>query len=137
MALETLLPLLASGETVSGVELAARAGLTRAAIWKQIETLRALGLPVASSGAGYRAPWPLQLLDPARIRAALGADHAAALGGLEVHWQLDSTSSELQRRSATAADLSMVLAETQSAGRGRRGRPWLSPPGLNIHLSCL
>jgi BirA family biotin operon repressor/biotin-[acetyl-CoA-carboxylase] ligase len=137
MAIEALLPLLARGETVSGVELAARAGLTRAAIWKQIETLRALGLPVASSGAGYRAPWPLQLLDPARIRAALGADHAAALGGLEVHWQLDSTSSELQRRSVTAADLSMVLAETQSAGRGRRGRPWLSPPGLNIHLSCL
>jgi BirA family biotin operon repressor/biotin-[acetyl-CoA-carboxylase] ligase len=129
MALETLLPLLASGETVSGVELAARAGLTRAAIWKQIETLRALGLPVASSGAGYRAPWPLQLLDPARIRAALG--------GLEVHWQLDSTSSELQRHIAAAADLSMVFAETQSAGRGRRGRPSLSPPGLNIHLSCL
>ncbi|MGN6329574.1 MAG: biotin--[acetyl-CoA-carboxylase] ligase [Rhodanobacter sp.] len=137
MAVEALLPLLASGETVSGVELAARVGLTRAAIWKQIETLRALGLPVASGGAGYRLPWPLQLLEPARIRAALDAAHVAALGGLEVHWQLDSTSSELQRRGASAADLSMVLAETQSAGRGRRGRPWLSPPGLNIHLSCL
>jgi BirA family biotin operon repressor/biotin-[acetyl-CoA-carboxylase] ligase len=137
MAVEALLPLLASGETVSGVELAARAGLTRAAIWKQIETLRALGLPVASGSAGYKVPWPLQLLDAARIRAALSAAHAAALGGLEVHWQLDSTSSELQRRGASAADLSMVLAETQSAGRGRRGRPWLSPPGLNIHLSCL
>ena len=46
-------------------------------------------------------------------------------------------SSELQRRLATAADLSMVLAESQSAGRGRRGRDWLSPPALNIYLSCL
>ncbi|KQX97320.1 biotin--acetyl-CoA-carboxylase ligase [Rhodanobacter sp. Root480] len=137
MAIEALLPLLASGETVSGVELAARAGLTRAAIWKQIETLRALGLPVESGGAGYKVPWPLQVLDAARIRASLSADHVAALGGLEVHWQLDSTSSELQRHIAAAADLSMVFAETQSAGRGRRGRTWLSPPGLNIHLSCL
>ncbi|HXD38601.1 MAG TPA: biotin--[acetyl-CoA-carboxylase] ligase [Rhodanobacter sp.] len=137
MAIEALLPLLASGETVSGVELAARAGLTRAAIWKQIEALRALGLPVESGSAGYKVPWPLQVLDPARIRAALSARHVAAMGGLEVHWQLDSTSSELQRRIATAADLSMVFAETQSAGRGRRGRTWLSPPGLNIHLSCL
>ena len=137
MAVEALLPLLASGETVSGVELAARAGLTRAAIWKQIETLRALGLPVASGSAGYKVPWPLQLLEAGRIRAALSADHVAALGELEVHWQLDSTSSELQRRIAAAADLGMVFAETQSAGRGRRGRTWLSPPGLNIYLSCL
>ena len=137
MAIEALLSLLASGETVSGVELAARAGLTRAAIWKQVETLRALGLPVASGSAGYTVPWPLQLLDPARIRAGLSAGHVAVLGGLDVHWQLDSTSSELQRRIADAADLSMVFAETQSAGRGRRGRTWLSPPGLNIHLSCL
>jgi BirA family biotin operon repressor/biotin-[acetyl-CoA-carboxylase] ligase len=137
LAIEALLPLLASGETVSGVELATRVGLTRAAIWKQVDTLRALGLPVEAGCAGYRVPWPLQLLEPERIRAALSADPVAAMGGLEVHWQLDSTSSELQRRVADALDLSMVFAETQSAGRGRRGRTWLSPPGLNIHLSCL
>jgi BirA family biotin operon repressor/biotin-[acetyl-CoA-carboxylase] ligase len=137
MAIEALLPWLASGETVSGGELAARVGLTRAAIWKQVETLRALGLPVVSGSAGYNVPWPLQLLDAARIRAALSADHVAAMGGLEVHWQLDSTSSEVQRRIITAPDFSMVFAETQSAGRGRRGRTWLSPPGLNIYLSCL
>ena len=133
-----LLALLAPGEPVSGAALAAQAGVTRAAIWKQVETLRARGVPVDARGSnGYCLPWPLQMLDAERIRAALPMPWARSLGTLEVHGELDSTSSELQRRLATAADLSMVLAESQSAGRGRRGRAWLSPPGLNIYLSCL
>jgi BirA family biotin operon repressor/biotin-[acetyl-CoA-carboxylase] ligase len=133
-----LLAELAAGTPRSGVELAARAGVTRAAVWKQIEALRARGVPIEAGGAsGYRLPWPIQLLDAAAIRAALPATVARRLGALEVHWELDSTSSELQRRGTAASDLSFVLAETQSAGRGRRGRHWLSPPGLNLYLSCL
>jgi len=138
MQAQQLLAALASGEAISGAQLADRAGVTRAAIWKQVEALRARGVPVEARGAaGYRLPWPVQLLDAARIRAALPRACASRLGALEVHWELDSTSSELQRRLADAADLSMVLAETQTAGRGRRGRSWLSPPGLNLYLSCL
>jgi len=133
----SLLAMLASGEATSGVALAAQAGLTRAAIWKHVEALRVLGLPVTSGPQGYALPWPVQWLDPDRIRASLAPAQANTLGALEVHWQLDSTSSELQRRLGSVADLSMVLAETQCAGRGRRGRAWLSPPGLNIYLSCL
>jgi len=133
-----LLALLADGEPLSGVGLAVQGGVTRAAIWKQVEALRARGVPIeARGGAGYCLPWPLQMLDTKRIRAALPAPLARALGGLEVHWELDSTSSELQRRGNAAKDLSVVLAETQRAGRGRRGREWLSPPGLNLYLSCL
>lgn len=133
-----LLALLAPGEPVSGAALAAQAGVTRAAIWKQVEALRARGVPVEARGrAGYCLPWPVQMLDAARIRAALPSPWVRSLGMLEVHGELDSTSSELQRRLATAADLSMVLAESQTAGRGRRGRSWLSPPGLNLYLSCL
>jgi len=133
-----LLAELAAGNPLSGVELAARAGVTRAAIWKQVQALRVRGVPIEASGAGgYRLPWPIQLLDAACIQAALPAIVVKRLGALEVHWELDSTSSELLRRSAAAPDLSMVLAETQSAGRGRRGRAWLSPPGLNLYLSCL
>jgi len=138
MQAQELLAVLATGEAVSGAQLAERAGVSRAAIWKQVEALRARGLPVQARGtAGYRLPWPLQLLDAARIRAALPRACATRLGALEVHWELDSTSSELQRRQSEAADLSVVLAETQAAGRGRRGRHWLSPPGLNLYLSCL
>jgi len=135
---QQLLAALASGEAVSGAQLADRSGVTRAAIWKQVETLRARGVPVEARGAaGYRLPWPVQLLDATRIRAALPRTCATRLGALEVHWELDSTSSELQRRLGETADFSMVLAETQTAGRGRRGRSWLSPPGLNLYLSCL
>lgn len=131
----TLLCELASGEALSGAALARRLGLTRAAVWKHIEYLRARGLPVlAQKGAGYRLPWPIQLLDVERVRAGLGGLRP---GALEVHWELDSTSSELQRRGADAPDFSVILAETQLAGRGRRGRGWLSPPGVNLYLSCL
>jgi BirA family biotin operon repressor/biotin-[acetyl-CoA-carboxylase] ligase len=133
-----LLALLAEGEPLSGAGLAGQAGVTRAAIWKQVEALRARGVPIEARGtAGYRLPWSLQMLDAEEIRAALPTPLAHSLGALEVHWELDSTSSELQRRGAAARDFSVVLAETQSAGRGRRGRPWLSPPGLNVYLSCL
>ncbi|HEY0198156.1 MAG TPA: biotin--[acetyl-CoA-carboxylase] ligase [Rhodanobacter sp.] len=133
-----LLAALAGGETLSGAKLAAQTGVTRAAIWKQIEALRARGVPIEAPGtAGYRLPWPLQMLDVAQIRAVLTPSLAGSLGALEVHWELDSTSSELQRRGGDAKDFSMVLAETQTAGRGRRGREWLSPPGLNLYLSCL
>jgi BirA family biotin operon repressor/biotin-[acetyl-CoA-carboxylase] ligase len=132
-----LLAVLASGEALSGSRLAAEAGITRAAIWKQIEALRQRGVPIESAGAaGYRLPWPIQMLDEQAIRAALPVAVARWLGALEIHWEIDSTSSELQRRGG-AADFSVVMAETQTAGRGRRGRSWLSPPGMNIYLSCL
>ncbi|WNL45638.1 biotin--[acetyl-CoA-carboxylase] ligase [Dyella sp. BiH032] len=138
MQAQHLLALLAPGEPLSGERLAEQAGVTRAAIWKQIQALRSRGVPIEARGAaGYRLPWPLQMLDAKRIRAAVPAASRKRLGELEVHWELDSTSSELQRRGSGAADLSVVIAETQSAGRGRRGRTWLSPPGLNLYLSCL
>jgi BirA family transcriptional regulator, biotin operon repressor / biotin---[acetyl-CoA-carboxylase] ligase len=138
MLARDVLAALAPGEALSGALLARQGGVTRAAIWKQVEALRSRGLPVESRGtAGYQLPWRLQMLDEGTIRSALPAPLAHRLGALEVHWELDSTSSELQRRGAEAVDLSVVMAETQSAGRGRRGRRWLSPPGLNLYLSCL
>jgi BirA family biotin operon repressor/biotin-[acetyl-CoA-carboxylase] ligase len=133
-----LLAALAGGETLSGARLAAATGVSRTAIWKQVEALRGRGVPVQSHGsAGYSLPWPLQMLDAEAIRTALPGAVRRRLGALDLYWEIDSTSSELQRRGAQAPDLSVVLAETQNAGRGRRGRAWLSPPGLNLYLSCL
>ena len=133
MTTRALLQALATGVPVSGAMLATQLGISRAAVWKQIEQLRARGLPVAArAGQGYALPYPLELLDAAAIRAA------AAPGALiEVHAALDSTSSELLRRAEQAADQTFVFAELQSAGRGRRGRVWLAPPALNLTFSVL
>jgi BirA family transcriptional regulator, biotin operon repressor / biotin---[acetyl-CoA-carboxylase] ligase len=136
MLTSAVLGALAPGQPVSGAVLAQTAGVTRAAIWKQVETLRQRGLPIqARVGGGYHLPWPVQLLDEQAIRDELPLVARQHLGALEVHWELDSTSSELQRRLPGVPDFSIVLAESQTAGRGRRGKAWISPPGLNVHLS--
>lgn len=130
-----LLRMFADGEGVSGEAMAARLGVTRAAVWKQVDALRRRGLPIeGQAGSGYRLPWPVQLLDIGVIRKACPT-YSPAL--LELHWELDSTSSEMQRRLDNLPDLSVILAESQHTARGRRGRGWVSPPALNIYLSCL
>lgn len=130
-----VLDALAAGQSVSGADLAARVGVTRAAVWKHVDALRAKGVPVqAQAGKGYRLAWPIQLLDAAEIGRFMAPEPA---GALEVHWAIDSTSSELARRRDALPDGAVIMAEGQQAGRGRRGREWLSPPGLNIYASLL
>ncbi len=135
--LREVLLALAAGRRVAVTQLAQASGMSRAMVTTGVNALRAAGLPVQSPRAGwYRLPWALQMLDAKRIQAALPAAATAQLGALEVCFELDSTSAELQRRGTAAPDLAFVLAESQSAGRGRRGRAWFSPPGLNIQASC-
>lgn len=130
-----LLHLLADGATHAGPAIAARLGVSRAAVWKQVEQLRALGVQVdAQRGLGYRLPAPLELLNAASIRAA--APDIDTL--LEIHWQLDSTNSELMRRAAAGMpDRLACLAEVQTQGRGRRGRTWQTPLAGALALSLL
>jgi BirA family transcriptional regulator, biotin operon repressor / biotin---[acetyl-CoA-carboxylase] ligase len=134
-----LLSHLSADRSVSGSALADRLGVTRAAVWKQIEALRALGAPIeAAAGSGYRLGWPLELLDAAKIRAELSQEQRRRIGKPTIHWQIDSTNTELMRLAGEGArDLETCLAETQSAGRGRRGRAWVSPLGGNIYCSLL
>jgi len=134
-----LLTELCQRPTVSGIELAARLGVTRAAVWKQIERLRLAGVEIdARPGSGYRLRAPLELLDDASLRATLAASTRARLGDLVVHWQVDSTNSELSRRAEhDPRDRLVCFAELQSAGRGRRGRAWRMPLGGGIAVSVL
>ncbi len=134
-----LLRSLSAQTPVSGTELAKRLGVTRAAIWKQIETLRALGAPIeASAGEGYRLTWPIEPLDEAAIRQHIDADVLPNLDVLNVVWQIDSTNTSLLAAAAKgAADKSVLVAEVQTDGRGRRGRQWQSPLGGNVYFSLL
>ena len=134
-----LLSRLSADSPLSGSALASALGVTRAAVWKQVEALRALGAPiVAEAGLGYRLAWPIDWLDRERIAAELAPAQRARVGDISVNWQIDSTSSELLRRAATdGRDLLVCCAETQTAGRGRRGRDWRSPLGGNVYFSLL
>lgn len=130
-----LLRQLGTGNAVSGEALATQFDVTRAAVWKQIAALRALGLPIeARSRAGYRMPWPLQLLHLPSIASKL---QTASDSPIHLHWEQDSTQDALARLLPDAPDMTVVLAEYQTLGRGRRGHGWLSPPGMGITLSCL
>lgn len=128
--------MLAGGGEVSGADIAATLGITRAAVWKQIEQLRARGLAVhAEAGRGYRLEVPIELLDALRIAAAVAPDERARVGTIDVRWQIDSTSSELARTAESLPMPRACLAEIQTAGRGRRGRRWQTPLAGGIALS--
>ena len=121
---------------VSGDALAREAGLTRAAVWKRIEALRAAGLRIeARAGRGYALAEPLDLLDAGQIAASLPAAVRAGIDALDVAWTLDSTNAELLRRGVPGAGAQVLLAERQTGGRGRLGRAWASPLAANLYLS--
>ena len=131
----TLLQRLAQGP-VSGAQLAREAGLTRAAMWKRIEALREAGVAIrAIPGRGYALAQAIDWLDADAIRAALPPMSRAGIAALEVAWALDSTNSELLRRSTSLRGVDVLLAERQSGGRGRRGRAWASPLAAHVYLS--
>lgn len=133
----TLLPLLASGEYCSGQVLADALGVSRTAIWKQLNALSELGLEIETvKGRGYRIPGGIDLLDEARIRSALSPAAAKLLNHLALLETIDSTNAEAMRQLESGAATGLVCtAEQQSAGRGRRGRTWVSPFARNLYLS--
>lgn len=131
-----LLRALAPGERMSGEALGQALGISRAAVWKAVRRLGALGLEIeAQPGQGYRLAAPLELLDAGHIRRALPAAAAARIGTLEVLAETDSTNARVLAAARPVGELVACLAEYQAAGRGRRGRRWLAAPGGGICLS--
>jgi len=129
---------LSDGRFHSGEALAQTAGVTRAAIWKAIQFLQqTFGVEIHSvRGRGYRLGQALELLDHDTIRQQLA--EPAALAGLETFLSIDSTNQYLMRAEARHLPTPWaVLAEHQSAGRGRRGRTWQSPLAGNLYCSLL
>jgi BirA family biotin operon repressor/biotin-[acetyl-CoA-carboxylase] ligase len=120
----------------SGEALAAALGVTRSAVWKTVRQLRALGAEIHSvPNRGYRLPSGAAL-DAQRILHALPRAARQRIGALDVAWSIPSTSTALLERPQPAPGLATVqLAEYQTAGRGRRGRPWVAPLGGALCLS--
>lgn len=135
----SLVRALADGRFHSGEVLGAGLNLGRAAVWKQVQGLESLGLKVqAVRGRGYRLSRPLELLDTALIESRLSDDTRGCVAQLYRHDQIDSTSNYLRERLQNGAQSGTVcIAEYQTAGRGRRGRQWVSPYGRNLYLSML
>lgn len=133
-----ILNALNQGGFVSGQALGEKLGISRAAVSKHIKTLQEMGLDIFKvTGKGYCLNSQVGLLNKTQIDQhykALGANTA----DVEVHPIIDSTNSELMRRIQAKTALesgTVIVAEMQQAGRGRRGRVWQSPFGANLYYS--
>jgi len=132
-----LLAQLADGRFHSGTMLGARLGITRAAVAKAAQALIQTGLPIhAVRGRGYCLANRIELLDARRVRRGLRA-HGIDMGRrLTVLPEVDSTSRYIAQQLETEPVSGLIcLAEMQSAGRGRRGRAWLTSPYNSLLLS--
>jgi BirA family transcriptional regulator, biotin operon repressor / biotin---[acetyl-CoA-carboxylase] ligase len=128
---------LSDGEFHSGEHLAQALGVSRSAVWKAVESLRELGATLhAVRNRGYRLAKSSEPLAAERILEKLSGAVREHVRSVEVEWTVGSTNTELLSRPNPPNGASEVmLAEYQTAGRGRRGRAWLAPPGGAICLS--
>lgn len=125
------------GAFVSGQEISQTLNISRAAVWKQVESLRQAGFDIeAQRSRGYRL-----LGGPDRLLAD------EILHGLDVRKvgksiicleETDSTNARARQLGEDGvADGTVIIADRQSAGRGRLGRRWESPTGVNLYTSIL
>ncbi|MCG8432570.1 MAG: bifunctional biotin--[acetyl-CoA-carboxylase] ligase/biotin operon repressor BirA [Gammaproteobacteria bacterium] len=133
----TLIQALAGGRFYSGQDLADRLGISRSAVWKHVKALEKLGLEVfCVRGKGYRLAQPIVLLEEQHILSACDAHWSERLAGLSVLQSTDSTNTWLKdKHDYTAPGIFACFSEHQTAGRGRRGRSWVSPFGANLYFS--
>ncbi|MBB3102547.1 BirA family biotin operon repressor/biotin-[acetyl-CoA-carboxylase] ligase [Azomonas macrocytogenes] len=128
-----LLKLLQDGKFHSGEVLGSAMGLSRMAVWKRLQQLeQELDLRLHSvRGKGYRLAEPLSLLDEARH-----AELSLVDWPVQVYLESDSTNVEAMRQlQGGLRPPFVIMAERQTAGRGRRGRRWVSPFGCNLYFS--
>ncbi|MCL0094528.1 biotin--[acetyl-CoA-carboxylase] ligase [Dehalococcoidales bacterium] len=124
-------------EYISGEELAKRLDVSRTAVWKQIQELKKADFVIeAKPRLGYKiVSYPDKLL-PIMIEKGL---RTSIIGRSIYYYQtIDSTNSLAKKLAQEGAvEGSLVVAEEQVAGRGRCGRCWVSPKGVNILASII
>jgi BirA family biotin operon repressor/biotin-[acetyl-CoA-carboxylase] ligase len=134
-----ILDILKDGEFHSGEALGEKVGCSRTAIWKHLQKLEGLGLVVETTkGTGYRIVGGVDLLDRESIVEGLSVTSKLLMSNIEIFQTIDSTNTyarEMAEKSSASGVV--ILAEQQTAGRGRRGKQWVSPFAANIYLSIV
>ena len=126
-------------EYVSGQELCSRFGVSRTAIWKAMNQLKAAGYEIkAVQNRGYRLVSVPDILSKSEIESLLQTEWV----GHPVCYfdEIDSTNAEAKRVAEKTDETShgtVIVADMQSLGRGRKGRSWSSPGGTGIFFTIL
>ena len=130
-----LVRMLADGRFHSGEGLGRLLGISRAAVWKRLQSLAEHGIDIERvRGRGYRLPGGLSLLDRDLVVQQLGQ----YAGAVDIDVRIETGSTNVDALYAAREGLARpcaVLAEYQAAGRGRRGRVWASPLASSLYLS--
>lgn len=144
MNLLPLLQILSDGKFHSGDEIGKALGVSRAAIWKTLQNARKTGVDIHSvRGKGYRLNQKLELIDRASLLKEINGKKISSLQHLDILLSVDSTNNLVLRKLQEASlilepgKVYICLAEQQTAGKGRRGRQWLSPFGCNMYFSLV
>ncbi|MCI8837903.1 MAG: biotin--[acetyl-CoA-carboxylase] ligase [Hungatella sp.] len=122
---------------VSGQELCGRFGVSRTAVWKVIRQLEAEGYGIeAVRNRGYRLVEMTDVLSGAEIESCM---EGGLIGARVVYYEeTDSTNTRAKVLAEEGAPSgTLVVAEKQNAGKGRRGRGWSSPPGSGVWMSVV
>lgn len=124
-----ILGLLSSEHFVSGEELATQLGISRAAVSKHVDALEDYGVAIYSvKGRGYKLANPISLIDSARLIQSI--DNRCFYFD-----EIPSTNGFMLSHTSELKSGDVCVAEYQSAGRGRRGRIWVSPYGHHLYFS--
>jgi len=139
-----ILEILKDGQFHSGESLGRALGVSRTAVWKQLQKLEAIGLQLESvKGKGYRVPQDFELLDHKQITSHLSSSAQQQLQQLQIYQTVDSTNKQAnlaiaqQQSNRQSASGTVILSEYQTSGRGRRGKQWISPFASNLYLSIV
>lgn len=135
---EEILRLLRSADGyISGQELCNRFGVSRTAVWKAINQLKEAGYEIeAQQNKGYKLIAAPDLMTEAEIKSLMHTDWVAK----EVLYfdTIDSTNTKAQELAEKGYPSgTLVVADKQESGKGRRGRSWVSPSGTGIFMTLM
>ena len=126
------------GQGVSGADLSQRLGVSRAAVWARVEELRQLGYEIeASPHCGYRLAGEADVLHADDLLSRLGKTKVVGRD-IRVFQETSSTNDVVDKLARDGVPEGVVVfAESQTRGRGRLGRKWISPAGKGLWFSVL